>query len=225
MNSPREHLLMRLWAEEREGDSRDEALHGQGALTRSALDNLEEEARIEGLVARSGGEIRLTERGEAAASELLRRHRLAERLLADILELPEDEFEQSACRFEHILSERATSRVCTLLGHPTTCPHGRPIPPGDCCRAKTRTVQPIIERLTELPPRVEARVAFIGRGAPARLDRLAAFGLGPGSILRLRQKKPAFVIELGETEIATDEAVAREIFVSRVGPAGAGEEA
>ena len=45
----------------------------------------------------------------------------------------ETEIEQQACKFEHILSQEATEKICTFLGHPRTCPHGAPIPPGPCC--------------------------------------------------------------------------------------------
>jgi len=45
----------------------------------------------------------------------------------------ESEIEQQACKFEHILSPEATDKICTFLGHPRTCPHGAPIPPGQCC--------------------------------------------------------------------------------------------
>jgi DtxR family Mn-dependent transcriptional regulator len=216
MRTPLDHLLMRLWAEEREGDSRDAALHGQGRLTREARGALEDEAMRSGYLAEQAGELRLTEKGEAVASALLRRHRLAERLLADILELPEEEFEQSACRFEHHLSERTADRICTLLGHPTTCPHERPIPPGECCRARLRTVEPIVERLSDIAPGSESRIVFISRARETRADLLEAFGITPGAVVRLRQTAPSFVVEAGETEVALDEAVAREIFVSRV---------
>ena len=45
----------------------------------------------------------------------------------------EGSIEKNACTFEHILSPEVTDRICTFLGHPRTCPHGSPIPPGDCC--------------------------------------------------------------------------------------------
>jgi DtxR family Mn-dependent transcriptional regulator len=59
---------------------------------------------------------------------------LAERLFTDSLALDsESEIEQQACKFEHILSPEATDKICTFLNHPKTCPHGAPIPPGQCC--------------------------------------------------------------------------------------------
>jgi putative ABC transport system ATP-binding protein len=78
--------------------------------------------------------VELTPRGRQRAADIIRRHRLAERLFTDSLALDsETEIEQQACKFEHILSPEATDKICTFLGHPRTCPHGAPIPPGQCC--------------------------------------------------------------------------------------------
>src|SRR3989440_37024 len=78
--------------------------------------------------------VELTPRGRQRAADIIRRHRLAERLFTDSLALDsETEIEQQACKFEHILLPQATDKICTFLGHPRTCPHGAPIPPGACC--------------------------------------------------------------------------------------------
>src|ERR1700736_3982218 len=78
--------------------------------------------------------VELTPRGRLRAADIIRRHRLAERLFTDSLALDsEAEIEQQACKFEHILSPEATDKICSFLGHPRTCPHGAPIPPGPCC--------------------------------------------------------------------------------------------
>jgi putative ABC transport system ATP-binding protein len=80
--------------------------------------------------------VELTPRGRERAGSIIRRHRLAERLFTDSLAMDsESEIEQQACKFEHILSPEATDKICTFLGHPRTCPHGAPIPPGACCGA------------------------------------------------------------------------------------------
>jgi putative ABC transport system ATP-binding protein len=81
--------------------------------------------------------VELTSRGRKRAADIIRRHRLAERLFTDSLALDsETEIEQQACKFEHILSPEATDKICTFLGHPRTCPHGALIPRGDCCGGK-----------------------------------------------------------------------------------------
>jgi len=78
--------------------------------------------------------IEFTPRGEQRAANVMRRHRLAERLFTETLHIEsESEIEEQACKFEHILSFEATDKICTFLGHPKTCPHGSPIPPGCCC--------------------------------------------------------------------------------------------
>ena len=80
--------------------------------------------------------VELTAKGRQRAADIIRRHRLAERLFTDSLAMDsETEIEQQACKFEHILSPEATDKICTFLGHPKTCPHGAPIPPGRCCDA------------------------------------------------------------------------------------------
>jgi putative ABC transport system ATP-binding protein len=78
--------------------------------------------------------VEFTERGRRKAEDIIRRHRLAERLFTETLNMDnETEIEQQACKFEHILSPEATERICSFLGHPRTCPHGALIPQGTCC--------------------------------------------------------------------------------------------
>jgi putative ABC transport system ATP-binding protein len=90
-----------------------------------------------GLLAGDVSEPRFTPKGEQRARDVIRRHRLAERLFRDVLSISDEtEIESSACKFEHILSPEVTDRMCSLLGHPDACPHGSPIPKGDCCIEK-----------------------------------------------------------------------------------------
>ena len=97
-----------------------------------------EALRPDGMFAGSGSAIvALTPRGRTRAGSIIRRHRLAERLFTDSLAMDsESEIEEQACKFEHILSPEATDKICSFLGHPRTCPHGAPIPPGPCCQTK-----------------------------------------------------------------------------------------
>jgi putative ABC transport system ATP-binding protein len=92
-----------------------------------------------GLLRLAGEDVSFTHDGEARARSVIRRHRLAERLFVDVLSIRDDaSVESNACTFEHILSPEVTDRICAFLGHPTTCPHGSPIPPGECCGNGTR---------------------------------------------------------------------------------------
>src|SRR5579863_1174070 len=94
--------------------------------------------------------VELTPRGRQRAADIIRRHRLAERLFTDSLAMDsESEIEQQACKFEHILSPEATDKICRFLGHPRTCPHGAPIPPGVCC-GRFRSANPASEQKAEI---------------------------------------------------------------------------
>lgn len=93
--------------------------------------------------------VELTTRGRQKAADIIRRHRLAERLFTDSLAMDsETEIEQQACKFEHILSPEATDKICTFLGHPRTCPHGAPIPPGGCCGIENKLASPALQTST-----------------------------------------------------------------------------
>src|SRR5499433_897764 len=85
----------------------------------------------------ASSEVRLTESGARRARDVVRRHRLAERLFTDTFAIEDAEAHQQACRFEHIITPELDQRICSFLGHPKTCPHGNPIPPGPCCEKKT----------------------------------------------------------------------------------------
>jgi putative ABC transport system ATP-binding protein len=87
-----------------------------------------------------------TEKGRKRAEDVIRRHRLAERLFTETFHVhDEKEVAEQACKFEHILSPEATDSICSFLGHPRTCPHGSPIPAGECCleAAKTARVETV----------------------------------------------------------------------------------
>jgi DtxR family Mn-dependent transcriptional regulator len=169
-----------------------------------------------GLVRLDGERVLLTEEGERRARDVVRRHRLTERLFRDLLALGEGAMESQACELEHILSPEATDSVCTLLGHPPTCPHGKPIPQGPCCSAFHKTVRPVVTGLATFDLGATGRIVFIAPKFHDRMDRLAALGVVPGSTLRLHQRSPSYVIEVGETTIALDPEIAGEIYVKPV---------
>ncbi len=128
-----------------------------------------------GLVDLSGTVANLTPEGHRQAGDVVRRHRLAERLMMDVLGMPPESGEYIAGQMEHIVSPELTRSICTFLGHPTECPHGNPIPPGPCCREGQRAVEAAVVSLEDLTPGEEATVAYItygqapippGQGAP-----------------------------------------------------------
>jgi DtxR family Mn-dependent transcriptional regulator len=82
----------------------------------------------DGYVNRSGRKISLTDQGHAIAQRVIRKHRLAERLLVDVIGLPWHLVHEEAGRWEHVISDDVEARLIDLLGDPSTCPHGNPIP-------------------------------------------------------------------------------------------------
>ncbi len=86
-----------------------------------------------GLLASAAAPLAFSPRGRARARDLIRRRRLAEVLFSSALHLPEREVEQTACLMEHVIDPTVANSICSFLGHPRRCPHGRPIPAGDCC--------------------------------------------------------------------------------------------
>jgi putative ABC transport system ATP-binding protein len=87
----------------------------------------------EGLVQLESGALAFAPRGEARARHVLRRHRLSERLFFETFGIDAAVVDEHAARIEHSLSPEVTEKICIFLNHPQTCPHGSPIPRGDCC--------------------------------------------------------------------------------------------
>src|SRR3989304_2373104 len=163
-----------------------------------------------------GNRMILKERGEEKAREIVRRHRLTERLLYEIFEMSEEEVEQEACKLEHILSPAVTESVCTFLGHPPTCIYGKTIPRGECCAKFKKEMKPLVIPLEELGLSEEGRIVFIAPKSHQRLDRLSNLGIVPGSILRMHQKNPSYVLQMGETTLALDRGIVKNIYVKKV---------
>jgi DtxR family Mn-dependent transcriptional regulator len=195
---------------------------------RHDIDDLARQARVEdvpgtlqamareGLVVLAGSEARLTEKGSREAREIVRRHRLGETLFSQLFDLDEEEAEKTACEFEHILSPQVTTSVCTYLGHPPVCPHGKSIPKGDCCGRFRLEMEPLVKRLSDLRLGESGAIVFMAPDSRTRLARLSGLGVVPGGVLRLVQKRPSVVVEVGETTLALDPGIADEIFVKRV---------
>jgi len=155
----------------------------------------------------------LTETGKDEAREVVRRHRLAEVLFHQVFELSMETTESAACRIEHELSPQVTDAVCSFLGHPPVCPHGRPIPPGPCCSLLSRRVPSLICRLIDLTPGERGRVVLVAPRHRDRLEQLTDLGVTPGAILNLRQRKPSLVVEVDRTLLALEDEIAEGIYL------------
>jgi DtxR family Mn-dependent transcriptional regulator len=109
-------------------------------VSRPAVSEMIRRLEAEGLVT-TDGPIRLTRAGETLATSVVRRHRLAERFLTDILGLSWADAHREAGKWEHIISDPVEAAMARLLGDPTTCPHGNPIPGSDYEAPATRTLR------------------------------------------------------------------------------------
>jgi putative ABC transport system ATP-binding protein len=134
-----DHLLERIWMCGEEGTNAQlDRIQKPGVP--GALDSARTLARMADLklVEMRDTDVHLTETGNRRARDVVRRHRLAERLFKDTFAIDDSEAHTQACKFEHIISPELDQRICTFLGHPKTCPHGNPIPPGECCDGNTK---------------------------------------------------------------------------------------
>jgi len=208
-----DEILELLWTLREEGKASRAELLGSTAEDRPEA--LLEELLSSGHIEAAGEDVRLTPRGEERARGIIRRHRLAEVLLHNLFDLDNLQLESSACQFEHILSEPVTESVCTFLGHPPTCPHGRPIPRGECCDRIRTEIQPLVTRLSDASLGAPVRIVFITPKSRKRLEKLSALGIVPGSRLRLLQRNPSFVIQIGQTTVAVDRDITDEIYVKQ----------
>ena len=132
-----DHLLEQIWVCGEEGNRADV----EHIRTPGGVDPVRALARMADLrlvTVKENHEVLLTDRWMSRARDVVRRHRLAERLFKDTFSIDDHEAHSQACKFEHIISPELDQRICSFLGHPTTCPHGNPIPPGDCCAPRKK---------------------------------------------------------------------------------------
>ena len=165
-------------------------------------------------VSRKNG-ITLTKKGYESAEKLVRRHRLAERLLTDVLGLSWDEVHEEACRLEHAISDPVEEKLLEVLDNPETCPHGHPIPGVTRQRKRERKREDakplsslavgeggVIERITEEEPRL--------------LQYLADLGMLPGARISIKEIAPfrgPVLVRAAGAQYALGQEVAAKIMV------------
>ncbi|MGV3617612.1 MAG: metal-dependent transcriptional regulator [Fimbriimonas sp.] len=155
--------------------------------------------------------IRLTEFGEKVAKQLTRSHRILERFLVDVLELPWSDVHELACKLEHYISEDIIDRIDSKLGHPTTCPHGNPVDadaPDPSIRLQDAKAGPLrVHRISD------ERVEF--------LVHLESLGLKPGAefeAIGSSQIDSLIHLRIAGREATVGKEVARHLWVVPVEP-------
>ncbi len=175
--------------------------------------NILEELKKQRLVAVSNGQVEWSNPAQEIGREVIRRKRLAERLLKDILNVSEEDIDPAACQWEHILSKQVTNSICTLLGHPTQSPRSFPIPEGECCRTAARAVAPVVCSLEKLERGRKGKIVYLLLKENPELQRLLSLGLVPGTEVDIIQRFPTYVVQVGESQLAFDSGIAEAIFV------------
>ncbi|MDA8428280.1 MAG: metal-dependent transcriptional regulator [Geobacteraceae bacterium] len=168
-----------------------------------------------GLVEKFQGGIRFTEIGREEARLAIRRHRLSERLFHDIIETNQDDMEEAACQMEHVVKKEIEEEICRLLGHPETCPHGKPIPAGTCCQKARLSGDKFVAPLASLKRGEKGVIAYIKAGDSKKLQKLMAMGILPGNPITLTHAFPSFVFTVGYSQYAVDRDMADAIYVKR----------
>jgi len=190
----------------------------ESELTKRMGINILSELVSSGYIEIKEAQILMTTEGYRKSANIIRRQRLAERLLVDILDRPKGEVDSDACEFEHIISPGVEESICTLLGHPRECPHGSPIPEGYCCQRAQDTVASVVIQLVQLNAGESGRIVYLSTRNHPEMHRLMQFGIVPGNVVRMHQTYPSVVIQVNQTQIAMATETASVVFVRRTAP-------
>ena len=158
----------------------------------------------------NNGFVNLTENGESLGRSLVRKHRIAEKVVADLFLADMDEMEELADQIEHVMSAEVEENICRILGNPENCPHNNPIPKGDGSNDLNNEFS---VPLVSCHSGESGEVSCIKTEDARKLRKIMNLGLIPGSKICLIQKFPNYVFQLGNTQLAVDKELANEIFI------------
>jgi len=168
----------------------------------------------EGYVRREGRTVELTEKGSVLAAKVVRKHRLAERLLVDVIGLEWHKVHEEAGRWEHVISDDVEARLVILLGDPATCPHGNPIP-----GSGRRPSGELQRSLAEMTPGTRVRLERISEDVEIDMRSLVYLdenGFTPGAEALVTSRGPdgTLVLEVGDSTVAFGSELSRRLYVA-----------
>ena len=171
--------------------------------------------RGDGFLEAEGRSLRLTSKGRKRAESVVRKHRLAERLLTDVIGLEWHKTHLEACRWEHVISDEVEDRLVELLHHPTTCPHGNPIPGSGAPHTRDRR----LKVLADSAPGDQVRLERVTEQVEIDLESLtflSEHGFIPGADARVasRAADGTLTVEVGDDAIAVGPGLAQQLFVA-----------
>jgi DtxR family Mn-dependent transcriptional regulator len=207
-----EEILEKLWIKLEEDGN---LFMEMDSIPISPNDPVVQELSDRALIEVNDGQVSLRPEGKEEGLKVVRRFRLAERLMMDVFNIRGEAAREKACQLEHLLNDGVDTKICSLLNHPSTCPHGKPIPPGECCIEAQRSGNLGVVPLTELKPNEKGEIAYIQTEDNKKMQKLMAMGVLPGNCIRLIQTFPSYIFSVGYSEFAIDTSMAREIFVRR----------
>ncbi len=180
-------------------------------VSRPAVSEMIKRMEGEGLV-QVDKVITLTAAGREIGERTVRRHRLAERFLTDVLKLPWAEAHHEAGKWEHVMSDAVEEAMDDLLGHPTTCPHGNPIPGSDYEEPDHLTLASIEVGGTFTVERITEELEF----APGLLEFLESSSIQPGNMGTVVASSPdgTLTVNIGEQHVGVGSFATERILVS-----------
>jgi len=212
---PLEEYLETIWELQEEGIPVIQArLAEHLKVSAPSVSEMIRRLRAEGWVDVKDRFVSLTDKGRKRAVSVVRKHRLAERLLTDVIGLPWHKTHVEACRWEHVISDEVEERLVVILGNPATCPHGNPIP-------GSGGPERDLSALAGSEPGDHIRLERVTEQVEVDLDALIyldSHGFVPGADAEVRSKAPdgTLTLALGEGTIALGPALASQLFVARV---------
>lgn len=183
-------------------------------ITPGSVTNTVEVLEKKGLVEREPYKgVKLTDEGKSVALSVFRRHRLAERLLTDVLHFDWTESHEEACKLEHAISDSLATAIEKALGSPATCPHGNPIPDEKGYLPPSKS-----EALSNLKPGEQATVSEIPGENKDLLRYFANLGMLPGVQVSVEEKAPfkgPMLVKVGSNSYPLSLDIASGIYVNR----------
>lgn len=152
--------------------------------------------------------VELTDEGRERATHVMRKHRLAERLLADVIGLDPQYIHEEACRWEHVISDRVEEKLAELLGNPTTSPYGNPIP-------GTLDEQPVVMSLAETtdgPVTLHSISESLQSDAEV-IHVLHQHGMQAGEVVHVTHGSDGVALELADHRVELTADAARLVYV------------
>ncbi len=162
--------------------------------------------------------LHLSAHGREYATAVLRRHRLAELLLVEVLKVPWSQVHEEACRLEHAISDNLEAHLVKLLGDPGVCPHGNPIP------GSANVVDPgPLQTLASVPSGTRCVIRRIDEHLQTQIPHMEELERGrlmPGQLVTVESNSDRLLLDVDGLQVALDHVVATELYVGLITPSG-----